>query len=252
MESKSNQQQLNGKTAIITGGSRGYGAGIAEVLKREGMQVWITGRNPEKLAQTADRLGVQSVVADVSVPQDWDRLMETVLRESDKLDILVNNAGAAVRVKPLVEQSDQEMLESVQVNLIGTMFGCRRAATIMQKQKFGTIINISSVCQQYAWPGWAVYSAAKAGVAQLSRSLYTELRSSGVRVTTIVPSWGATDFASATDDLADAPARNPEIRDQCIQADELGAVVSHICSLPRHLEVLEYTLLPAVQDITPL
>ncbi|WP_339733207.1 SDR family oxidoreductase [uncultured Gimesia sp.] len=245
-------QSLVGKTAVITGGSRGYGAGIAKILKEAGADVWITGRDPVSLNKTAQLLGVKHLAADVVIPDDWDVLIQRVLADTGKLDILVNNAGSAVRIKPLDEQTDKEIIESIQVNLIGTMLGCRRAASTMRKQNSGMIINISSICQQFAWPGWAAYSAAKAGVAQMSRCLYAELRAHGIRVTTVVPSWGATDFTSTTEDLADAPASDPLIHQQCIQPDELGEVVAHICTLPSHLEVLEYTLLPRVQEIIPL
>jgi NADP-dependent 3-hydroxy acid dehydrogenase YdfG len=122
----------------------------------------------------------------------------------------------------------------------------------MKTQGSGTIVNVSSVCQNYAWPGFSVYSAAKAGLAQASRSLYCELREHGVRVTTLIPSWGATEFASVCDDLSEAPSQDPSIRARCTKPAELGEAVLHICNTPPHLEVLEYTLLPMVQEIVPM
>ncbi len=122
----------------------------------------------------------------------------------------------------------------------------------MKKQRSGTIINISSICQKYAWPGWSVYSAAKAGLAKASQSLYLEVREHGVRVTTLLPSWGVTDFAGTTPDLDGAPTNDPEIREKCTKPEELGDVVAHICSLPKHLVALDYTLVPTIQEIMPL
>jgi len=151
----------------------------------------------------------------------------------------------------LTEQTDDDIAESIAINLTGTILGCRRAATVMQQQKSGTIINISSICAKYAWPGWSVYSAAKAGVGSVTKCLYTELRAHGVRVTTLIPSWGATDFA-ATPDLAGHPVRDAAIRAQCTKPVELGEIAAHICTLPPHLEVLEYTVVPMVQEIMPL
>lgn len=245
-------ESLNGITAIVTGGSKGYGAGIASVLQRHGANVWITGRDTASVEQTAARINVHGVTADVTSGADWDRLMQQVIAATGRLDVLVNNAGSAGSIKPLGDQSDDDIVQSIAVNLTGSLMGCRRAANIMKEQRSGTIINVSSVCQRYAWPGWSVYSAAKAGLAQASKSLYTEVREYGVRVTTLVPSWGVTEFTSTTRDLDGAPSRVADIRAKCTKPEELGDVVAHICALPAHLEILEYVVVPMVQEIMPL
>ncbi len=242
------KNSLSGRVAVVTGGSRGYGAGIAESLKKRGAEVWITGRDEEVLKATAARLGVHAVRADVTVPADWDRLFDDVLKEAGRLDILVNNAGAGVRIAPVAEQTDDEIFRSISVNLTGVILGCRRAAPVMKKQKSGTIINISSLCATEAWPGWSVYSAAKAGMVQFSKCLYAELREAGVRVTNVIPSWGATQFSQASD----IPQLNEQQRRLSIQPADIGEIVAHICSLPSHLEVLDMTVLPMIQEIVPL
>ncbi len=244
-------ESMSGRVAIVTGGSRGYGAGIAAALKGSGVTVCITGRDTAALEKTAGALGVEWERADITSGSDWDRVMQRVTDRHGSVDILVNNAGAAIRVTPLEEQSDAEIEASISVNLTGALLGCRRAAPVMKAQGSGTIVNVSSVCQSHSWPGWSVYSAAKAGLRAASRSLYLELRSHGVRVTTLVPSWGATDFAGPPD-LGDAPANDPSIRALCTKPEELGDVVVHLCSLPAHLVALEYVLLPTVQEISPL
>ena len=244
-------KSLANAVAIVTGGSKGYGTGIAEALKNAGATVWITGRDEALLNAVARKLGVNAVPADVTRGDDWDKVFEAVLKERGRLDILVNNAGAGGPIAATANQTDASIAEVISVNLVGAILGCRRAAQVMQRQKSGTIVNISSVCAKYAWPGWGAYSAAKAGLAQFSKCLYTELREHGVRVTTLTPSWGATDFA-ATPDLAGHPARDPKIRERCMKPIELGNVVADICAMPAHLEVLEYTVLPLVQEIMPL
>lgn len=240
--------ELTNKTAIVTGGSRGYGAGIAEVLNEKGCEVWITARDEDDLRRTAERIGVNYVVADVTRPEDWDRVFDTVLEDTGRLDVLINNAGAGVEIAPLAEQTDEQIRTSIDVNLTGAIFGCRRAAKVMAEQGSGTIINVSSVCEDQAWPGFGPYSAAKAGLAQLSNCLYTELREDGVRVTTLTPSWGATDFAEA----AGLPEKDEETRQKCIQPRELGDIVAQICELPAHLEIQDLTLWPRVQEVVPL
>ncbi len=185
---------LAGRIAIVTGGSRGYGRGIAARLAEAGATVYMTGRTESDLAQAAETIGGRPFVADVTKPTDWDRLISTVQRECGRLDLLINNAGAGIKVAPLVEQTDEELARSLNVNLLGAMLGCRRVARLMIAARSGLIVNISSVCARYAYPGWSAYSAAKAGLDQFGRCLYTELRPHGVRVTTLTPSWGATDF----------------------------------------------------------
>ena len=131
------------KKVVITGGSQGYGYGMAKALKERGAKVTITGRRQALLEQVAEELQVDFVKADVCSERDWDRVFEHI---GDKIDILINNAGAGIRIAPLAEQTDAEISQSIQVNLIGTILGCRRAAKIMSAQTSGLIINVSSIC----------------------------------------------------------------------------------------------------------
>jgi NAD(P)-dependent dehydrogenase (short-subunit alcohol dehydrogenase family) len=239
---------LSGQTAIVTGGAKGYGAGIAAALAARSVNVWITGRDQAALEAAASRLGVQALRADATLPADWDRVIEAVLAETGRLDILVNNAGSGVRVASVIDTTDEEITESIAVNLTGAIFGCKRAAEVMKRQTSGTIINVSSVCQNQAWPGWSTYSAAKAGLAQFSNGLYTELRPHGVRVTTLVPSWGATGFL----DAAGLKPFSTDLAEQCIQPEDLGDLVVTICELPAHLEIQDLTVWPLVQNVEPL
>lgn len=242
---------LTTATAIVTGGSKGFGTGIAEALKGQGAEVWITGRDQARLEATAQRLGVHAVGADVTRGEDWDRVMRAVMDARGRLDILVNNAGAGGHIGPLVDQTDDEIATTIAINLTGVLLGCRRAAAIMARQKAGIIINVSSVCALYAWPGWGTYTAAKAGLNKFSHSLYNELRPSGVRVTTLTPSWGATEFADAAH-LSGSPTQDPARRPRCIQPAEIGDLVVRICQVPDHLAVPDVTLQPLIQEISPM
>lgn len=244
-------ENLDGAVAIVTGGSRGYGAGIAEALRQAGAQVWITARGEKALAATAERLGVHAIRADVTIPEDWDRLFAEVAGGTGRLDVLVNNAGAGIHIAPMTEQTDADIATSIMVNLTGTLFGCRRAAQVMQQQKHGTIINISSVCALHAWPGFGPYSAAKAGLNMFSHCLYTELREAGVRVTTLTPSWGATNFAVAAG-LPPGPNDTPTVRAKKMQPLELGRLVVQVCTLPEHLVIPDMTVQPLIQRIEPM
>ena len=241
---------LKGQVAIVTGASNGYGVGIAHVLAQRGAIVYITGRDQERLESSVKSTGAhKGFKADVTSIADWDLVMSSVLGENNgRLDILINNAGAAIRVAPSTDLTDQEVEQCIATNLTGVMFGCARAARVMSKQGSGSIINISSACDRYAWPGFGAYSAAKAGMLQYGKCLYTELRPKGVKVTTLTPGWGNTNFKGAS---GRAPF-SQEILDKCIQPDEIGKVVADLCELPLHLCIDEVVLLAMVQEIIPM
>ncbi len=238
--------QLKNAKVLVTGGSDGYGRGIAAVLKKAGAEVWITGRNVEKLEKAAEELGVRTIQADASSGADWDRVM----REAGELDVLVNNAGFGGKIVPVAEQTDEDIIRTIGTNLTGVVLGCRRAGAMMAKRKRGIIINISSVCALYAWPAWSVYTAAKAGVAKFSHGLYTELRPHGVRVSCVTPSWGQTGFNHAAN--ISGASENPELAAKCIAPEELGNIVRSIIEQPDHLAVPDITVQPVIQDISPM
>jgi NAD(P)-dependent dehydrogenase (short-subunit alcohol dehydrogenase family) len=236
------------KVAIVTGGNGGYGAGIAEVFKNEGMDVYITGRNEEKLQATAERLDIKSIRADVQCAADWDRVFKTVLEESGSVDYLINNAGGGINKAHLTEMSDEDIIAGINTNLIGVILGSKRAARIMKERGTGTIVNISSVVALQAWAGWTVYSAAKGGLDQFTKCLYAELRPFGARATLIIPSWGQTDFMVN----ANLPAQGPDIWKVTTKPTELGELVLYCCRLPDHLWLQEAILWPTVQEVNPL
>lgn len=238
--------QLKNAKVLVTGGSDGYGRGIAAVLKNAGAEVWITGRNAAKLEKTAQELGVRTIQADASSGADWDRVM----REIGDFDVLVNNAGFGGKIVPVAEQTDEDIIRTIGTNLTGVILGCRRAAAMMVRRKRGIIINISSVCALYAWPAWSVYTAAKAGVAKFSHGLYTELRPYGVRVSCVTPSWGQTGFNHAAN--ISGASENPELAAKCIAPEELGNIIKSIIEQPDHLAIPDVTVQPVIQDISPM
>jgi NAD(P)-dependent dehydrogenase (short-subunit alcohol dehydrogenase family) len=118
----------------------------------------------------------------------------------------------------------------------------------MQRQRSGLIVNIGSACSTHAWPGWSVYSAAKAGLLMFTRCLLTEMRPHGVRVTSVLPSWGQTDFTHA----AELPPRDPEVLARCISPADLGRILVETARLPSHLLTEEIKLWPMVQPVSQL
>ncbi len=240
--------ELKDKVAIVTGGSKGYGKGIAKVLKDNGCRVWIFSSNLESLKLSADELGVKHSICDITVPEDWDKAIKTVLDSENRIDILVNNAGAGVAIKNIVEQTDDEINKSIMINLTGHIFGIKRVAKLMLGQKCGTIINISSVCADHGWPGWGVYSAGKAGIEMLAKSLHNEFRKDNVKITTITPSWGATNFLPAAN-LKDWPE---DVIGKVMTPEEMGEIVVKILTIEDHLYVPKIRIQPMIQEINPM
>ena len=238
--------EIKGTKAIVTGGSSGFGKGIAAALAAADAEVWITGRNRERLFAAAEEMGVRAFVADASIGEDWDRL----LAEVGDVDVLVNNAGFGGKIAPLTEQDDADSAAVIATDLTGAILGASRAARIMAKRRRGVIVNISSVCALHAWPGWSVYTAAKAGLVKFSHALHTEMRPYGVRVSCLIPSWGQTNFNRAAGIPEGSGGLMPS--KDYISPNQLGKIVADIVALPDHLTVPELVVQPMVQEIIPM
>jgi 3-oxoacyl-[acyl-carrier protein] reductase len=189
--------QLDGRVAIVTGGSRGIGRAIAAALLDAGAQVAITGRTADSLAQAEAELeGGQrllAVQADVSSETDVHRLVRETAERFGGIDILVNNAGVG-RMTDVADQPTHEWREMIDTNLTG-VFLCSRAVIPHLKQRGGGwIVNISSLASQNPFPGGACYSATKAGLNAFSHALMQEVRQHGIRVTVVAPGSVNTNF----------------------------------------------------------
>jgi NADP-dependent 3-hydroxy acid dehydrogenase YdfG len=238
---------LQNKIALVTGASTGFGVGIADALIKAGAKVYITARSSEKIKTVAEQIGAIPIIADATKASDWDRVISQIMTADNRLDILVNNAGGGGKIGEISDQTDEAIEQVIMLNLTGAIMGCSRAAKIMKAQKSGTIINISSMCSVEAWAGWGIYGAAKAGLDQLTKHLYVELRPFGARATTIIPSWGATEFNAA----ANIGTFSDDIAAKAIQPSDIGKVIVDVCQLPDHLVIPELRLLPLIQEIQP-
>ncbi|WP_062105106.1 3-oxoacyl-[acyl-carrier-protein] reductase [Bacillus niameyensis] len=195
--------KLEGKVAIVTGASRGIGKEIAIFLAKEGANVVVNYSGSEAKAKaTMDEiisLGRKAMIyqCDVSNMTDVQEMVKETVHEFGKLDILVNNAGIT-RDNLLMRMKEDEWDDVLNINLKG-VFNCIKAVSRqMMKQRFGRIINISSVVGASGNPGQANYSAAKAGVFGLTKTSAMELASRGITVNAIAPGFIRTDM---TDEL---------------------------------------------------
>ena len=176
---------LEGRRALVTGGSRGIGRAVAEELARAGADVVVGYRaGGEEAAAVARAIGGRAIQADVSVPAEAARLVE----EAGDLDILVCNAGVT-RDGLIARMSDEDWRTVVDTNLGGVFATCRAAARGMMRRRCGSIVNLTSVVGIHGNPGQTNYAASKAGIIGFTKALARELAPRGVRVNAIAPGY---------------------------------------------------------------
>ena len=179
---------LNGKTALVTGATGGIGQEIARVLHKAGATIVISGTKEEKLKNLKDELGERVFIAPCNLvdPESVKQLIPTALGSLQHLDILVCNAGVTKDTLAM-RMSDQDFDDVLNVNLKSTFLLNRDAIKHMIKNKSGRIINISSIVACTGNPGQANYSASKAGMIGMSKSLAREVATRGITINCIAP-----------------------------------------------------------------
>jgi 3-oxoacyl-[acyl-carrier protein] reductase len=179
---------LEGRTALVTGGSRGIGRAIAAELAKAGAQVVIGYRSGAAEAEVvAGEIGGRAVQADVSDPEQAKRLVD----DAGEVDVLVNNAGVT-RDGLLARMSDDDWRTVLDTNLGGTFNTCRAVTRGMMKRRSGAIVNVSSIVGVHGNPGQTNYSASKAGIIGFTKALARELGSRGVRANVVAPGYIST------------------------------------------------------------
>lgn len=185
------QLELNGKVAVVVGGTSGIGRAIAHGFAQAGADVIPTSRRAEQVENTAkeiEELGRRSlrVPSDVSDRSSLERVLSETVRTFGKVDILVNSAGRTKRA-PTIEFSEEDWNDIIDTNLTGTLRACQVFGKHMLERESGSIINIASLSTFVALYEVAAYSASKAAVGSLTKSLAIEWSSRGVRVNAIAP-----------------------------------------------------------------
>jgi len=185
-----NKIDLKGKNAVVTGGARGIGLAIAQRLLASGARCSLWDMNRDALEATAKTLSnddVHTAVVDISKPDSVKAALKATLRHFGSIEILVNNAGIAGVTKKMWECTPAEWHDVLEVNLFGVFVCCHAIVPQMLKQGYGRIVNIASIAGKEGNPNASHYSAAKAGVIALTKSLAKEIARSGVIVNCITP-----------------------------------------------------------------
>jgi len=212
-----NPSHLSGQVALVTGGSKGIGAAIAQALAAAGASVAATSRSGS--GPTAPNL-IQ-IQADVRKPQDAERAVRETVSAFGGLDILVNNAGVGAFVN-VADMTIEQWQQVIDTNLSGVFYYCHAAIPELRKRGGGWIINISSLAGKNAFTQGAAYCASKAGLNQFSEALMQEVRYDGIRVSYIMPGSVSTEFMG----------RGTAKGDWATTAEDVAQVVMDLLAMP--------------------
>ena len=223
-------EKLQGKKAIITGGSRGLGKATALAFAKEGIDVAITGRDENRLKETVEELrslGVKATYAtfDVGNHQEVKTGIQQLVKELGGVDILVNNAGIAAFGK-FLEMEAEQWSAIMQTNVMGMYYVTREVLPFLIEKNQGDIINVSSTAGLSGNAGTSAYSASKFAVIGLSEALMKEVRKDNIRVCTLTPSTIASDMSLELG-ITDG---NPE---KVLQSEDFAQLIVASLQLPR-------------------
>ncbi len=245
-------ESLKGKAAVITGVGSGLAKATAELFARtDKVSLVMVDLNEKALKATAavcEAAGskVVAFAADVTKPETPQRALKEALGAFGKVDFLINYAGGALKVAPVEEMDDVMNRRIIDLNLTSTIMSCRTFTPQFKKQGFGKIVNVSSACDRRSWPGWSVYSAAKAGVNAFTKCLYTELRPHGIAVTLLVPGGSNTGFQAA----AQGVDKFEWDEDLAVRPEHFADMVYQTCALTKGGCVSEMLVYGLAQDVS--
>jgi len=228
------QVDLKDQVALVTGASRGIGRAIAASLARNGATVACVATNEEKLRETVDAITsaggkAKAYVCNVSDSAAVDQLVGQVTEDFGRLDIVVNNAGIT-RDTLLPRMSDEQWDDVIATNLRGVFLLSRAASRIMMSQRYGRIINLSSVSGIRGNKGQTNYSASKAGVIGFTQSMALELAGRNVTVNAVAPGFIETDMTAALGELGKEEAKKRIPCKQLGQPEDIAEAVTFLAS----------------------
>lgn len=246
-------EELKGKVALVTGASSGIGESTAKLLAKNGARVVLVARREDRLQRITKEIEdaggrAISVVADVADEAQVKNAFDKAQQGFGRLDILVNNAGVML-LGPISGADTEEWRRMVNLNVLGLMYCTHAALPIMQAQKSGHIVNISSVAGRTAREGVGVYNATKWAVGAFSESLRQEVSRDRIRVSIIEPGVVETELQTHISDEKMKRQMEEMTRGmQPLQSDDIARTILYAVSQPQHVNVNEILIRPLQQE----
>ena len=231
-------EKLNGKKVVVAGATGGIGSSLVKLLIQSGAEVFITGRNNEKLSNIAAAHGIPAshfMATDISDGTQMELMAEKVLSQLGTPDILINLAGIGI-IKPMEQLSLDDFSRSIQTNLIGAFLFVKSFLPAMKEVKKGLIINVPGVLGKVPMAGAAAYSASKYGIVGMMQSIREELKRTEIRITNLFlggvdsPFWDEIDLRVQ--------------KDKMIREEEAARSIWFLCQQPASGVVSEMVLQP--------
>lgn len=226
-------KQLEGKTAVVTGGSRGIGRAICLELASQGAEVYVNYSSgveaAEETVKMCQEMGVNAYTLGFNVAslEEVKNAFKEVKEKSEKVDILVNNAGVAID-GIFIRLKEEDIDKVLKINLYGSIYCAQVAAKMMMRKQTGTIVNISSVVGEMGNAGQASYVSSKAGVIGLTKSLARELASRNITVNAVAPGFIETDMTKNLDAEVSAEHMKHIPLEKYGQAEDVAKLVSFL------------------------
>jgi short-subunit dehydrogenase len=235
---KAGMEKLNGKKILVAGATGGIGQALVKLLRQSGAEVFITGRNQDKLSALAQAASIPSThlySADISSSADLESMKVVVLEKMGTPDILVNAAGVGI-IKSMDHLTEQDFMQSLQTNLLGSFLLVKAFLPFMKEAKKGLIINIPGVLGKVPMAGAAAYSASKYGIVGMMQSIREELKRTEIRITNLFlggvdsPFWDTIDLKVQ--------------KEKMIREEEAARSIWFLCQQPASGVVSEMVLQP--------
>ena len=187
---------MQGSIVVVTGASRGIGAATARVFAKAGAKVALLARQGDRIGALAAELGqhATALACDVADAASVDAALAAVMARWGRVDVMINNAGVITPIARIADADPVEWGQAIDTNLKGVFHGLRAAIPIMQAQRAGTILTVSSGAAHNPLDGWSAYCASKAGAAMLTRAAHLEEAAQGLRIMGLSPGTVATDM----------------------------------------------------------
>lgn len=240
---------LNGKTALVTGASAGFGKAIAEALAKEGCRLIITGRREDRLKALQTALGVPCHVLafDLRDRAAMQAALDSLPKDFQNIDVLVNNAGLALDLSKFDEGDFKDFETMIETNVLALLAMTHAILPGMKKRGGGHVVNIASTAGSFHYPGAHVYGGSKAFVTYFSQALRADLLGHPIRVTNIEPGMAETEFSQVRFKGDEAKAKTVYQGVEPMQAKDVAEAVRWALSQPDYVNISRIEMMPTMQ-----